>query len=367
MNATLEYATTPLALASLVAILIVGVLKLLVSGKNNVLNKIITHYGFAVVILFGLLGNVAYFYESYQSSETLIIGTVVDERGNYLPRVMIDTGGHARGMTSDSGDFVLAIPKSRIQPEYSISASLSGYKRQVKHVENKSRMFVRFELEEAQLDLVEAMKIGDHRLIIGHYFGLPEVIIQVQFNNPGTEVLQFRNLQMEIVSPSGELRRLVQAYSSLDVNGPALPPTPHVFVEPGKSIQFYFRFVQYDSEVQQLSAAAQSSVQSNPEFQPNGPYIGSNFLNAGISRKIVAAMQSKWFWEPGQSVLRINASLANTPISIERIVTVSTDMISSMKEIAQYYKDGFGIFQQMSLMPVGEAHPGHEILSLSAP
>lgn len=363
MDSTLEYATTPLALASLVAILLVGVLKLLVAGKNSSLNRLITHYGFGIVLVFGLLGNAAYLYESYQSSETLIIGTVVDESGKYLPRVMIDTGGHARGMTSDTGDFVLSIPKSRIQPEYSISASLRGYDRVVQVVPNESRMFIRFEMPEAKLNLGSAMTIENPRIVVGHYMGLPEVIMQLSFKNETTSQLRFRDLAMEIMSPAGEKRRLVQVSSGVELNGPSLPPTPHVYIEPGQTYLFYFRFVEYDTAIQQLAATVQSTLQTNPEFQSSGPRIGFSYLSGALTEELQSALSRNWFWQAGTSVITFTGSVDGELASVRRAITLSANDVDAMQRIREHYQAGFGIYPAMSLAPIGSAKPGLELVS----
>lgn len=363
MNSTLEYATTPLALASLVAILLVGVIKLLVAGKNNSLNRLITHYGFGIVLAFGLLGNAAYLYESYQSSETLVIGTVVDENGKYLPRVMIDTGGHARGMTSDSGDFVLAIPKSRIQPKYSISASLNGYERVVHVVQNESRMFLRFELPQAKFDLNTAMSIENPRLVVGHYMGLPEVLIQLSFKNETTSQLRFRDLTMEVMSPSGQKRRLVQVSSSVELNSPSLPPMPHVYIDPGQHYRFYFRFMEYDTAVQQLAASVQSALQSNSDFRSSGPRIGAQYLDDELTTQLQSAVDSNWFWQVGMSLVSFTGSVDGTIVAVNRAITLSASDIDAMKQIRDHYQAGFGVFPAISLAPIGSAKPGLELES----
>lgn len=367
MDNTLEYATTPLALASLIAILVIGVLRVLTTGKNNALNRMITHYGFALVLLFGLIGNGAYLYDSYQLSETLIIGTVVDkESGKYLPRVQIDTGGHARGMTSDTGDFVLAIPKSRIAEEYQVSASLNGYERQVTKINNEPKMFVRFELEEIALDFDTTMQVADKRLIIGHYLGLPDIQIQIKFDNPLTSQIIFKDLQVEVISPSGNSRRLVQFSSSVDSYSPPLPPMPHIYVDPSKKAQYLFRFLQYDNQAHQLVMKAQGSLQSDPNFQIRGPQIGTNLISQELTHNLISSMNSSWFWEPGDSTINVSANIDGEAVKFSRVVSILPDQISAMKASSDYYQAGFGIFQHISLMPVGSAIPGYQIES-SAP
>lgn len=363
MNSTLEYATTPLALASLAAILIVGLLKVLSKGKNNSLNRLITHYGFGVLLFFGLLGNLIYLYGSYQSSETLIIGTVIDENGKYLPRVMIDTGGHARGMTSDTGEFILAIPKSRIQDQYMVSASLSGYEKKEQKILDDSRIFLRFQLEKSKFIPDDSMSIGDHRILIGHYLGLPDVGVQIRFANSTAKQIQFKNLDMEVVSPSGKVRRLVQVSSSLDINSPGMPPMLNVFIDPNKSSEFYFRSIQYDASIQQLISGIQPSLYANNTFQSHGPRIGSSYLSQDVANSISETMSQAWFWEPGESVVRFSASVEGHPVKVERQVILKLNEINAMKKISSYYVDGFGIIPQISLMPVGEATPGHQVLS----
>ncbi|MGP0171742.1 hypothetical protein ACSVIJ_07650 [Pseudomonas sp. NCHU5208] len=196
MDSSLAYATTPLALASLVIIAGVGLLKLIVAGKNNALSRLITHYGFAVVIIFGLLGNAAYLYGIYQTSEVIIFGSVVDNDGHYLSNVKIDAGGHARGMTSDTGDFVLAIPASRVSDSYEISAVLTGYNKATKTLNNASRMFVRFELQPAQYQMSDMVRLPDREVVAGHYMGLPVVYLALSVENPGAALLTVNNFSL---------------------------------------------------------------------------------------------------------------------------------------------------------------------------
>ncbi|MGF1706470.1 carboxypeptidase-like regulatory domain-containing protein [Enterovibrio baiacu] len=364
MENTFEYATTPLALASLVSILVIGLLRLLSRGKDNALNRIITHYGFSLVLLFGLVGNGIYLFDSYQSSETLIIGTVIDKNsGKYLPRVQVDTGGHARGMTSDTGDFVLAIPKSRVADQYQISASLDGYKRQIATIDNEAKMFVRFELEKLRLDTNTALEVADARLIIGHYLGLPEVQINIKFNNPLTSQIAFKDLQLDVVSPSGVSRRLIQTSASVDSFSPILPPLPSVIVDPSKTVQFMFRFLQYDAHSHQLAIAAQTSLQSDSKFKYRGPQVGSNLLSQELTDRLESSLETSWFWEAGNSTINVSANINGDMARFSRVVSISSEQIEKMKAISNYYQAGFGIYPQVNLSPVGSAIPGHQIES----
>ncbi|MCG7550610.1 hypothetical protein [Pseudoalteromonas sp. Of7M-16] len=364
MGNTFEYATTPLALASLIAILVVGLLKVISAGKNNALNRMITHYGFTLVLLFGLVGNGIYLFNSYQSSEALIIGTAIDKNsGKYLPRVQVDTGGHARGMTSDTGDFVLAIPKSRITDQYQISASLEGYERQTATINHQAKMFVRFELEKTRLNFDTAMQVADARIVVGHYLGLPEIQLSIKFNNPLSAAIVFKDLQLDVVSPTGNARHLAQVGATLNSHSNLQAPLQSIYVSPSSSAQYLFRFIQYDVQTHQIAISAQTSMQTRPDFQLRGPQIGNTLLEPALTQQLSTLMSASWFWEVGESIVNVSANVDGETVRFSRAIPITSDQIDAMKAISNYYKDGFGLYPQVSLMPVGSAIPGHQIES----
>ena len=361
MESSLAYATTPLALASLAIIAGVGLLKLIVAGRNNALSRLITHYGFAVVIVFGLLGNAAYLYGVYQTSEVIILGSVVDKDGRYLPNVTIDTGGHARGMTSDTGDFVLAIPASRVSGSYEVSAALAGYDKATKTFKSASRMFVRFELQPKQNQMSDMVKLFDRELIAGHYMGLPMVYLVVSVENPGAIPLTVNNFSLTLTSPSGKTRQLVQANSATTMNSPAGPPLRQVQVKTGERFSWANGFVQYDNQVQQLAARAMQALQSVQDFRQYGPRAGQKYLPKTLTSSIQQALLKNWFWEPGTTSIRLAFSANGSKYELVHSVTLSQDQVNSMRQSSEYYGAGYGVIFDSALVPVGSAQPGHKV------
>lgn len=357
---SLSYANTPLALASLIIIAGIGVLKLLVGGKNNAINRLITHYGFAAVIIFGLLGNISYLYSMHQSSETIILGNVVDEDGKYLPNVAIDTGGHARGMTSDTGDFVLAIPASRKNEEYEITAALPGYEKARKTIKNSSRMFVRFELSPKKIQTSDILRLSDSELIVGHYLGLPEIYSSFTINNTGAAPLTVKNLALSLTSPSGKKRDLIQV-SSAAINGPAGPPLPQIQVRAGDSFSWTSGFIQYDSQVQQLAAQALQALQSNENFRKAGPIVGREMLPQHLTKSLQNILNDNWYWEAGTTTVQISFNANGTRHELVNKLTLSNDQIAAMKKSTEYYSAGYGIIFGAELTPIGSALPGQRI------
>jgi hypothetical protein len=361
MEASLTYATTPLALASLVIIVGVGVLKILVAGKDNALNRLVTHYGFAVVITFGLLGNAAYLYGVYQSSETIVLGNVVDKNGRYLPNVLIDTGGHARGMTSDTGEFVLAIPASRVKDRYEITAVRPGYEKAVKTVKNASRMFVRFELEPKQIKVSDILDLSHREIIVGHYMGLPVAYPGISIENPSADPLIIDNFTLTLTSPSGTIRQLIQVNSASTMNGPVSPPLPQVEVEPGRRFSWVLGFAQYDNQVQQLSARAMRALQASQRFRDSGPQVGQQLLPPQLDDAIGAAFMSNWFWEPGTTIMKLGCNSNGETYELVRTLTLSMEQVEAMRNISDYYSAGYGLIFGSELTPVGSAQPGQKV------
>lgn len=360
MNAPLEYATTPLALASLVIIAGIGILKLLVSGKNNALNRLITHYGFFAVILFGVLGNINYLISTKQSSEVIVFGNVADAKtGEALSRVVVDAGPHARGMTSDSGEFVLAIPASRVQDKYKISAALPGYARSSTEVKNSSRMFVTLEL--TSRGEVPILRFGEADVLVGHYLGMPEVYLALELDNVAATNITLSNFSLTLTAPSGKVRQLMHGYSATSMVSPLGPPVP-VTVRGREQTSWASAFVQFDHQVQLLSTKSFQALQASARFRQFGPKVGENYLSQEMNEEIRHAMSNNWFWESGATVVRfVCVDESGRRYEATGKISLTEGQVEAMRRSSEYYSAGYGIIVGQQLMPVGAAQPGQKV------
>ncbi len=358
---SLPYATTPLALASLAIIAGVGLLKLIVVGRNTALNRLVTHYGFIVVIMFGILGNAAYLYGVYHNSELIIMGNVVDKDGHYLPNVAIDTGGHARGMTSDTGDFVLAIPVSRKSDSYDVTAALAGYEKAEKIVKNGSQIFVRFEMAPKIPKASDILKFSGGELVVGHYMGLPEIYVTIGAENPGAALLTVSDFLITLRSPSGKVRQLIQVNSAPAMNGAIGPPLPQVQVKVGEKFSWTSGFVQYDNQVQQLATTAVQALQSSQDFRLHGPQVNRQLLSANLTDSIQKMVLKNWFWEPGVTKMELTFNVSGSRYQLSRKITLSEDQVDAMQRSNDYYNAGYGVIFGAELVPVGSAKPGQKV------
>lgn len=365
MPQTFAFATTPLALASLAIIVGVGVLKLIVQGKNNALSRLITHYGFATVIVFGLVGNAIYLFSAYQQSEALVFGVVTDAQGKYLPRVEVDAGSHARGLSSDTGEFVLAIPASRAAEAYTLRAFRRGYEAQPLEVKHQAKMFVTLSMQEKVVLAQDVLKSASPDILIGHYMGLPEVYIPVALENPGNTPIALDNFSLRIIAPSGAERQLSMVSSALSFHTPLLPPLTHVQLNPAdqhRNVQVYGL---PNAEIMQLSQTALAALQSQPLFVSRGPQVNASFLPPQIVERVQSSLRDHWFWEPGVNTLVLTCNDNGIQYQLKKTITLTATQIAAMRKIGDYYADGFGIYFGQHLQSVGPAAPG-ALLTLSA-
>lgn len=361
MDTSLAYATTPLALASLAIIVGVGILKLLVSGKDNPLNRLITHYGFIVVIIFGIFGNVTYFINQARSSESIVLGNVIEAGSNMpLARAVIDAGPHSRGMTGDSGDFVLAIPDSRKQPSYTVRAVLPGYQPSAKTVEHSPRMSVTIEMKKNEW--INVLTFGEADAVIGHFLGLPEVYVPLKVSNPGTTPITLSNFSLRVTAPSGNTRQLYLGSTAPSMAGPIGVPIPSVQVRGQESASWVHGFLQQDQRVLSLSNRAFKDLQKWPAYQQMGAQVGARYLTAQVNRELQSALEQNWFWEPGTSLIKLvcNDEMGRR-YEANGKVTLTEKQVGAMKNIRDYYESGYGVLAGTQLIPVGTAQPSHMV------
>ncbi len=261
-------------------------------------------------------------------------------------------------MTSDTGDFVLAIPASRKSDSYEVSAVLPGYEKQVLTVKGESRMFVRFELQEKELKMSEVIKLPDHELAVGHFMGLPVIYLTYQIENIGNTQLTINNFSLSLSSPSGKIRQLIHANSSVALNAPIGPLLPQVQVKPGDRFTWVNGFVQYDNEIQQLANASVQALQTNAEFRQNGPRVNRPILPAKMTQSIQQIMLRNWFWETGATTIRVGFSANGNQQEFVRRVLLTEEQVDAMQRVKDYYSAGYGIIFGTELTPVGTALPG---------
>lgn len=173
-------------------------------------------------------------------------------------------------MSSNTGEFVLAIPASRISDSYEISAATAGYKTDSKIIKNQSRMNVSFKLRKIQQTASDIIKLQNPKIHIGHYMGLPEVRLPIRIENISAAPLIVKDFSVTLKAPSGKKITLNHTNTVDAQNRWGFVPEPTA-VDLGRPLEKLHIFAPRDKKTEQLSAIAVSTLWKNIEFQKNGP------------------------------------------------------------------------------------------------
>jgi len=120
--------TTPLALGALLLLLIFAVLNAAAKSLPRSLWTQLIRYGFILTIVAVILADVAYIAADFTRNEMLFRGTVTDENGTPIGSALIDVVGVSRGISDDTGHFLVAIPRHSSRNKYAVTFSAAGYK-----------------------------------------------------------------------------------------------------------------------------------------------------------------------------------------------------------------------------------------------
>lgn len=289
------------------------------------------------------------------------MGNAVDEDGNYLSNVLVDSGGHARGMTSNTGDFVLAIPASRTKDNYELTAALSGYEKATLKINHQARMFARFSLKKRMIKSEDILKLSDTELMAGHYLGIPEIAIPITIENPTAAPITVNNCSLNLTAPSGASRNLQSFNSSASMNSPMGPALPQVVVKAGDKFSWVNIYIAHDNEIQQIANRTVQQLQQIARFREGGPNTETDFLPKETANELDAVLENRWFWEAGKTNLTLTCASSGVRHELKRSFSLTEQQIMSMRNIKNYYSNGYGLVYGFELTPVGNAQPGQKI------
>ena len=355
MDQVIPLITTPLALAALCLLLGSGLLKVVLKQKSSTQSKMIVRYGFIFAISLSILANVAFVYTSRLASEVVITGSVRNEEGHYLPRVVLDIAGKSRGITDDNGAFAMVIPYSRSDSSYRIDASGQGYSLTSVGCDAANRNKVTIIMKRPQLsaDVLLAFS-GD--VLVSHFLGSPQVDIPVTFRNPTSETVQISAITVKLqgILGAGKTLSMVNSYIQ---GGPLQPPLTIVTLKAGDSFSNISAFADIDQETIQQSAMLRQRLTMNQSYIQYGARIGVDVIDTDLEHQIKSAVNKRWFWKPGQYSLTISFVANGAKYEIMKHFTLDTNQVDEMKAILSYYKEGFGLIYGVHLVQIANARP----------
>lgn len=354
MEHIIPLVTTPLALAALCLLLGSGLLKILLKQRSSAIGKLIVRYGFLLAISLIILSDVAFIISSRFSSEVIITGSVRNEDGKYLARVILDIPGKSRSITDDNGAFAMVVPYSRADSTYRIDASLNGYLPTSIFCNSSTRNSISITMKSQLLksDILLSLS-GD--ILVSHFLGSPQIDIPIKFYNPTSETIQISSINVNVKENNGVNNNLMMVNSYALPGTPLMPPLTLITLKAGESFSTISIFADFNQEIIQRSAKLRQQLTSNPIFFQNGPRLGINVIDNELVNQIKSFAYKNWFWKSSSYSVIISCIVKGFKYELTKNITLTTEQVNKMKAVISYYKEGFGLIYGSHLAQISNA------------
>jgi|ERR1041385_2822557 hypothetical protein len=156
MENVIPLITTPLALAAL-AILVLGAIYQGTRGRSVSGQK----YVFWIILVLGILGNVAYLTQVLVFSEAQIRGDVRDLDGKPIPSAIVDVSGVGRTASLEDGTFEISVPYSRQRATYDVFLRGAGLDSSKSAIKGPRPDFLSLVAKKRDADVFDFLDIRD--------------------------------------------------------------------------------------------------------------------------------------------------------------------------------------------------------------
>lgn len=353
MQSIIPIITTPLALAALGLFLGTSIVRLILRNKVSVIGKTTVQYGFWLAVILSVLANLVFAYQKWLETESIITGVVRSETGDYLSYAIVDMEGKGRAITDDNGNFLMSIPRSRMEDNYELDVSLRGYEMKTVTVDSGQRS-VRVTLSVKKLSVDEFISI-DPRIAIAHFIGLPQVDIQLTMENLTDQTVSVTGFTLTISKVGERDRRTLLRQSVYLERMPYMSAFEPIDLEPNEVHRAYHVFLEPDQEVSHVDQTVKSFIASLGIGKFD---LDFSLITEDMAKEQRSGMEDRWFWTPGQYELVFSCTAnGKRYVATGGFELLDDGGIDAMKNIAKYYRSGFGLSFGSHLQFVRDARP----------
>jgi hypothetical protein len=194
---------TPLSLAALLIVAIGSIY--LAAARNR--NRDVSRQLFWLVLAFGIMGNAAYFANSWLLADKVILGTVRDKASQQtITNAIIDFEGVGRSASNSDGTFQISVPYSRQRKAYSVYGFADGYPTQkVSGPDGMLPGLVTIYLERHNPKF-EDFAILNNRILVTQLIGNPVIGFGMAIKTTASQVRSFSNMSLDVTFPDGDTR-----------------------------------------------------------------------------------------------------------------------------------------------------------------
>ena len=201
MASVLHAVGTPLQLVALFLLLVAGLTRLLVRSRawklSPVTTRLVINRTFQAAMVALVIGvvspTIAPILDRWANSEETFHGAVLSTGGEPITGATVNLITIATVSTNSLGQFDISVPHSRALKKYTLQVKAPGY--QTSPVLTKTAA----ELKDVDIRLTpappELVKALEQPVIVGHFFGVPIIIVTLRVENTGSSTTYINNVQ----------------------------------------------------------------------------------------------------------------------------------------------------------------------------
>ncbi len=311
---------TPLSLAALV-VLALGTIYLVAARKNN---KQVSSQVFWLIMSFGIMGNLAYFFNSWVFVDAVILGSVRDAKtNNSIPNAIIDIEGVGRVASSTDGSFQVAVPYSRQQSQYSAYAFADGYPtKELPKVDGPRPNFLSIRLDRDVSSLDRVLFLNPN-IAINQILGNPVLLIGWTVKGEDSVSRLIQNYYIKLHIPTGAIRYFLP-YNSWRGDRPFMDA--NISITENKGNIFQFVLAESPGVINTVAATFYSKFGFNvAECMSLGNWSGEE------EAYLVDAFDQGFAWVPGEYKADLVVTIDNKEYSALSSFKIGEDTSQKLK------------------------------------
>jgi hypothetical protein len=348
----LQHVGTSLQLVALFLLLVAGIARLLVrTGKwrpSPAITRLVIDRIFEaaiVALIIGIAGPAAApILDRWLNADETFHGAVLSKSGDPIPNANVTLIAIGTVTTNAVGMFDITVPRNRILNEYKVQVKAPGYETFPVSTKTSAELKnIEIRLSPVTQELVKAL---ESPLMVGHFFGVPFVVITLRVENAGSATISISDVRAQLWNNDTPFILSPVSWTILNPFGQFAPVTGAFPIFAGAYL---------DLRIVMMAAANFSALYGRigdlPEYRSQ-LFCGQK-LNGSVDPMtnnafdIVKSFADEHFsWRNGEWNLRLDVISDNEAKTFQRSFTLSDVDI-------KHLHDSFALLQQCMAVNIG--------------
>jgi Carboxypeptidase regulatory-like domain len=337
MGPILQHIGTSLQLVALFLLLAAGIAQLLIrTGKVHLspaITRLVVNRIFEAAIaalIIGVAGPaVGPALDRWLNGDETFHGAVLSKSGDPIPNATVNLITVGTVTTNAVGLFDITVPRNRILRDYKVQVKAPGYETPPVLTKTPAEMKdIEIRLNPVTQELVKAL---ESPLMVGHFFGVPFVVVTLRVENTGSATVSITDVQGQLLSNDESLIVSPVSWTIINPFGPFAPVTGPfpifaganldlriVMMTPANFGALYSRIGALPEYRSQLPCAQKLNGTVDP-MTDNAFDIAKNFADQHLS------------WREGEWNLKLDVTSDNGARTFQRSFNLSSTDIDRLR------------------------------------